>query len=183
MRRSGPEARKGSARRDHEEGDERRPAPPCRARTASRCCATPTATASPETRTVFLDGPQLAVRHGAGRRRPLRREHRRASCASRTAPARRRSTAPGDEGRRPAGRPAQSSLDQERHREPRRLEALRDGRLEQQRRRERHGERRAPRGDSRDRPRDRRIARVRVRPAQSERPGLAAADAARCGPP
>ena len=44
-----------------------------------------------------------------------------------------------------ARRPAQSSLDQEHHREPRWLEALRDGRLEQQRGRERHGRGRGPR--------------------------------------
>ena len=45
-------------------------------RTASRCCAMPTATAS-RRRARFPRGAALAVRHGAGRRRPLRRQHRR----------------------------------------------------------------------------------------------------------
>ena len=54
-------------------------------RTASRCCATPTATASPRRATVFLDNLTFAVRHGARRQRPLRRGHRRACCASPTA--------------------------------------------------------------------------------------------------
>ena len=62
-------------------------------------------------------------------------------------PGRHEITAPRDEGDRPAGRPAQSSLDQERHRQPRRLEALRHRRLEQQRGRERHGEGGGARGD------------------------------------
>ena len=60
-------------------------------------------------------------------------------CASPTRTARPQIAGAGDQGRRPAGRPAQSSLDQEHHRQPRRHEALCDGRLEQQRRRERHG--------------------------------------------
>ena len=51
-------------------------------------------------------------------------------------------SARGDEGRRPAGRAAQPSLDQEPHRQPPTARKLYvDGRLEQQRRRERHGAR------------------------------------------
>ena len=57
------------------------------------------------------------------------------------------------QGGRPAGRPAQPPLDQEPHRQPRRQQALRDGRLEQQRRRERHGGRGGPRRDLGGRPR------------------------------
>ena len=56
----------------------------CRAPTASRCCATPTATAC-RRRARLSRRPEFALRHGAGRRRPVRRQHRRASCASRTA--------------------------------------------------------------------------------------------------
>ena len=50
--------------------------PRCRAPIASRCCATRMATASPKRAASSCDGLQLAVRHGAGRRRALRREHR-----------------------------------------------------------------------------------------------------------
>ena len=62
-------------------------------------------------------------------------------------------------------------------------QALRDGRLEQQRRRERHGRARkaAPRSGRSTRRRGTH-ARLRLGPAQPERPGLGAADAARCGP-
>ena len=88
----------------------------------------------------------------------------------------------GHEGRRPAGRADQPSLDQEPDRERGRREALRHRRLEQQRRRERHGERGAPRRDPGDRSRDGRVARVRFGPAQSERPGLGAAEPTRSGP-
>ena len=56
------------------------------------------------------------------------------------------------------GRTAQPPLDQEPDRQPRRQQALRHGRLEQQRRRERHGRRGRPRGDLGDRPRDRQAA-------------------------
>ena len=73
----------------------------------------------------------------------------------------RRSTAPGDEGRRPAGRAAQPSLDQEPHRAAATARKLYvDGRLEQQRRRERHGRRGGPRRDLGDRPGDRRSTRI-----------------------
>ena len=54
-------------------------------------------------------------------------------------------------------------------------QALRDRRLQQQCRRQRHGRGRRPRRDLGDRPRDGREAPVRDRPAQSERPGLGAA--------
>ena len=47
-----------------------------------------------ETRTVFLDGAEFAVRDGAGRQRPLRRQHRRAAALSATTPARRGSRRP-----------------------------------------------------------------------------------------
>ena len=47
-----------------------------------------------ETRSVFLEGPELAVRHGTGRQGPLRRQHRRDRCASPTRRARRRSRRP-----------------------------------------------------------------------------------------
>ena len=70
----------------------------------------------------------------------------------------------------------QPPLDQEHHREPRRLEALRDGRLEQQRRRERHGGRGRTARRSGSRPRDAAAARVRLGPAQPERHGVGAAD-------
>ena len=53
----------------------------------------------------------------------------------------------GREGDRPARRADQPPLDQERDREPGRLQALRDGGLQQQRRRERHGGRGGTRRD------------------------------------
>ncbi len=91
----------------------------------------------PETRSVFLSEPALALRHGPGRQRLLRRQHRRRRAlplpAGRDQDRRRR-----HQGRRSAGRPDQPSLDQEPRREPRRREALCRRRLEQQRRRERH---------------------------------------------
>ena len=62
----------------HEEGRRGR----AERRTASPCCATPTATAWPRRARVFLEGLQLAVRHGARRRRPLRRQHRRGRALS-----------------------------------------------------------------------------------------------------
>ena len=101
-----PEDGKGIKGWVMKQADEARPAPACRAPTASRCCATPTATASPRRARVFLEGLQLAVRHGAGRRRPLRRQHRRAACASRTTTGETRDHGAGDEGRStcPAGR-------------------------------------------------------------------------------
>ena len=74
------------------------------------------------------------------------------------------------------GGAAQPPLDQECHREPRRLEALRDRRLEQQRRRERHGPGSRPRGDPRDRCGDRRAPGLRLGPAQSQRARVGAGD-------
>ena len=75
----------------------------------------------------------------------------------------------------PSRRPAESPLDQERHCEHGRLEALRHGRLEQQRRRARHG-----RGSDRAAilEIDARPARASlcIRPSQSERYGLGARD-------
>ena len=98
-----------------------------------------------EMRASFLAGPELAVRHGAGRRRLLRRQHRRAwSRFPYTRGRRRGSTRAGTQARRPARRPAEPPLDQEPDRQPRRQQALRHGRLEQQRRRERHGRRGRP---------------------------------------
>ena len=96
-------------------------------------------------------------------------------CASPISAGETQITAPGDQGHRPAGRADQPSLDQEPGRQPRRVEALRGRRLQQQRRRERHRGRGPPRRDPRDRPRDRPVARLRFRPAQSGRAGLAAA--------
>ena len=64
-------------------------------------------------------GPQLALRHGAGRRQAVRRQHRCASCASRIWHGQ---TQIGGrpQGRRPAGRADQPPLDQEPHRQRRR---------------------------------------------------------------
>ncbi len=72
----------------------------------------------------------------------------------------------------PSGRTAQSSLDQRAHREPRRHQALCVSRIEQQRRRERHREGGPARRDPRDRRRERAVACVRRRPAQSGRHGV-----------
>ena len=47
----------------------KRAAPACRAPIASRCCATPTATASPRRADRCSTGLAFAVRHGAGRQR------------------------------------------------------------------------------------------------------------------
>ena len=96
-------------------------------------------------------GSELAVRHGAGRRRRSTSPTPTPSCASRTRRATRRSRRAPTQGARSAGRPAQPSLDQEHHRQPRRHEALRRRRLEQQRRRERHGRGGGPRRDLGDR--------------------------------
>ena len=99
-----------------------------------------------ESRTVFLEDLNSPFGMALVGRRPLRREHR---CAGALPVRGGRDADRGarHEGRRPARRPAQSSLDQERHRQPRRIAPLRHGRLEQQRRRERHGRRKrtAPR--------------------------------------
>ena len=73
-----------------------------------------------ETRTVFLEGAQLAVRHGAGRQRPLRRRHRRDPAFPVQDGRRRSIAAPGVKvADLPAGTD-QPPLDQEHHRQPRR---------------------------------------------------------------
>ena len=126
-----------------------RPAPACRAPIASRCCATPTATAWPRRAPC---SSKDCTRRSAWRwsatistsPTPTR------CCASRTRPGRRGSPRPASRSR-PAGGPDQPSLDQERHRQPPTARALRDGRLEQQRRRERHRGGGGPRRDLGDR--------------------------------
>ena len=80
------------------------------------------------------------------------------------------------QGCRSAGRPAQSPLDEEHPRQQGRQAALRDGRLQQQRRRERARQGDRSRRDPRDRSRNGQVARVRVRPAQSQRPCVGADD-------
>jgi glucose/arabinose dehydrogenase len=78
--------------------------------------------------------------------------------------------------RRPAGRADQSPLDQEHHRQPGRHQALCDGRLQQQCRRERHRGRGTPGRHAGDRPRHRRQPRLRLGPPQSQRHGLEPAE-------
>ena len=75
-------------------------------------------------------------------------------------------------------RPDRPPLDQEPGRKPRRLEALCRRRLEQQHHRERDGGEDGPRRDLGGRPRDRRLAHLRERPAQPERPRVRAGDGA-----
>ena len=118
---------------------------------------------------------EFAVRHGAGRRRVLCRGQRR----DREIPLSHRRYQDHRTGREacgPARRLHQSPLDQGSRRQPRRHEALCHCRLQQQYRRERHrrgeGSRRGTRSGSRERP----VARVRLRPAQSERAGVESAD-------
>ena len=73
-----------------------------------------------ETRTRLPRGSQFAVRHGARRRRPLRRQHRRGRALSLQRRARRRSPRPAP--RSPTCRPARSTTTGPRtHRQPRRL--------------------------------------------------------------
>ena len=95
---------------------------------------------------------QLAVRDGVGWKHALRRQHR---CDRRLplSGGRDRDHRSRREDRRPAGRADQSPLDQGRHRQPGRHQALCDGRIEQQCRRERHGGRGEPRRRARDRSR------------------------------
>ena len=71
-----------------------------------------------EERHVLPEGPALALRHGAGRAGPLRRQRRRPGAGALPGGPDRDHRDPG-EGRRPAVR-HQPPLDQERHREPRR---------------------------------------------------------------
>ena len=93
---------------------------------------------------------QLAIRDGAGWKHALRRQHR---CDRRLplSGGRDRDHRPRREDRRPAGRADQPPLDQGRDRQPGRDQALCDRRVEQQRRRERHGGRGEPRRRARDR--------------------------------
>ena len=112
------------------------PAPARRAPTASPCCATPTATASPRRRRRFLAGLHSPFGmalvgddlYVADTDALLRFPYH----AGET-----QITARRTQGRRPAGAADQPSLDQERHRQPRRPLALCHRRLQQQRRRER----------------------------------------------
>ena len=146
-------------------------------RTASRCCATPTATASPRRSTRVPRGPEFAVRHGAGRRRLLRRQHRRGGALSLQG---RRDA----DHRAPATKVADLPGGPINHHWTKNLIASRDGsqalrhrRLQQQRRRERHRRARTSRAAIWEIDRATgAAARLRLRPAQSERPGLGAAD-------
>ena len=110
-----------------------------------------------ETRTRVPRGPELAVRHGAGRQRPLRRRHRRAAALPVSATAQTRITARRHQGRRPAGRADQPPLDQERDRQPGRRAAVRRPSARTATSAENGiGGRGGPRRDLGDRPRDRR---------------------------
>ena len=113
--------------------------------------------------------PQLAVRDGIGRRGFLRRQHRRdpALPLSRRGHKDRRG---GDQARRPSGRSPQPSLDEDDRRRPGRDPSLCERRLEQQRRRARHGRGGRAGGDLGDRPRHRRQAAVRDGSSQRRRP-------------
>ena len=91
-------------------------------------------------------------------------------------------TRAGREDRRLARGHAQSSLDQERDRERRRIAALRHRRLQQQRRGERHGERGEPCRHPRGRHRRAALARLRLRIAQSRTVSRGSRRPARCGP-
>ena len=75
-----------------------------------------------ETRSVFLSGLNVAVRHGARRQHALRRQQRRARARSRTRAGRRSITARRTMVTDAARRADQPSLDEERHRQRRRLE-------------------------------------------------------------
>ena len=83
-------------------------------------------------------GAELAVRHGARRRRPLRRQHRRGRALP--VPARRDDDhRDADEGRRPAGRPDRITTGPRTSSRAATASSSTSRRLEQQRRRERHG--------------------------------------------
>ena len=127
-----------------------------------------------ETRTVVPRRAELALRHGAGRQRPLRRRHRRGAALPLHGRRRRRSTAPGVKVvDLPAG-PIN-------HHWTKNVIASADGRklYVTVGSNSNVGEngidgRGRPRRDLGGRPGDRRAPRVRLRPAQSERPGLGA---------
>ena len=154
----------------------KQPAPACRAPTASRCCATPTATASPRPEPcswqglnspfgMALVGEDLYVANtDAVVSFPYHEGDTKI-------------TAPGVKvADLPAG-PLNHHWTKDLIASPDGSEALRHRRLQQQRRRERHGGREGNRAaDPGSRSRQRTMARLRLRPAQSQRPGLGAAD-------
>ena len=82
-------------------------APACPAPTASRCCATADGDGVADLAQRLPRGPELAVRHGAGRQRPLRRQHRRGAALSLRA--RRNAASPPRAARWSTCRPARST--------------------------------------------------------------------------
>ena len=151
-------------------------------RTASRCCATPTATASPRSRMPFLEGlhspfgmalvgSDLYVANTDALRALSLHDGR---DAAHRAPAQTVVDLPGG--------PLNHHWTKNVIASPRRLAALRDRRLEQQRRRERHRRRKMHRAAILEI--DPKTEQMRVFAsglAQSERPGVAAARPARSG--
>ena len=123
--------------------------------------------------TYFSRGTQFAVRNGSRRQHALCRQHRR-SREVRISSGRHAYHDTRGQSRRSSSRSDQSPLDEKRHRQRRRFAPLRDRRIEQQRRRKRHRQRSQPRRHSRNRSEDGRLARLCVRPAQSERPWMGA---------
>ena len=134
-----------------------------------------------ETRSVFLERAEFAVRHGAGRRRFLCRQYR----CDHAIPLPRRATprSPRPASSWPTCRPAPINHHWTKNliASPDGTQALRDRRLQQQRRRERHRGREGPRRGAGSRPRQRQVARVRVRPAQSRTACRGSRRPARCG--
>jgi len=164
IRRRRPASRRSTASRPGSPGRCRSaPAPARRAPTASRCCATPMATASRNSATCSSPG---CIRPSAWRwwatrctsPTPTR------SCACPMRPARSSGRRP-RQGRRPARRP-QPPLDQDAGGQPRRPPPLCQRRLQQQHRRERPGEGGRTRGHLGNRSWQRPQARIRDRPAQ-----------------
>ena len=125
-------------------------------------------------------GTPFTVWNGARRRRVVRGEHRwhRALplLARRDAHLSTRA-----EDRRPAGGPHQSSLDEERHCQPGRIEALRVGRIEQQRGRERNRKGRRSRRHLGSGSSHRKSSRLRIGLTESSRARLGAGDAQAVG--
>ena len=170
-----PDDGKGIKALDHETGRWAAPAPVRRARTASRCCATPMATASPETRSVFLEGLNspfgmalvgedfYVANSDAIVKFPYHEGDTKISRARRQA----RRTCPRAPSTITGPRISTASPDG--------IKTVRNRRLQQQCRRERHRGRDQSRRRARSRSRDRQMARVRVGPAQSERAVMAAA--------
>ncbi|MCK7500840.1 MAG: hypothetical protein MZW92_69660 [Comamonadaceae bacterium] len=165
-------------------GDEAAPAPACPAPNRITLLRDADGDGAGRAARALARGPELAVRHGAGRRQLLRRQHRRGACAfpyerGRHADHRRRAAQVA------TCRPGRATITGRKSliASPDGRTLYVDGRLEQQRRRERHGRRSRPRGDLGDRSSPAaRIASVRHRPAQPERHGLGAGAPARCGP-